>query len=104
METYIVLANMTGGARGIDLDNPPNPEKELTEMLEAVGGKLLHTWATLGQFDSVIVVEVPNATALRAVVAAVPTEVSTESLRAFPGIGAAADQEFHTLLKKVLSV
>ena len=102
METYIVLSTMTGNARGIDLDNPPNPEKELTEMLKAVGGKLLHTWATLGRFDSVIVVEVPDATALRALVSAVPQEVSTESFRAFSGIGAASDPEFCALLKKII--
>ncbi|MBN2554283.1 MAG: hypothetical protein JXB06_16005 [Spirochaetales bacterium] len=73
-------------------------------MLEAVGGRLLHTWSTLGRFDMVAVVEVPDATALRAFVSGFPAEASSESLRAFPGIGAASDPKLLALLKKVTAV
>ena len=100
METYIILSKWSASAENIDLDNPPNVDEEITKMLEAVGGKLLHTWSTLGRFDLVVVVEVPDSTALRAFVSALPTQVSTESLRAFPGIGAASDRKLHSLLKK----
>jgi uncharacterized protein with GYD domain len=102
METYIVPAKVTGSARGMDFANPPDPEKELKGMVEAAGGKLLHTWATLGRFEAVVVVEVPDDRALRAVAAASPMQVSTESLRAFPGMAEAADPEYFALLKKVV--
>ena len=104
METYIVLSTWSGNADGINLDTPPNVNEELTKMLDVVGGKLLYTWSTLGRFDMVIVVEVPEPTALRAFVSALPKEVSTESLRAFPGIGAASDAKLHTLLRKLAQV
>ena len=102
METYIILSKWSGSAENIELDNPPNVDEELTKMLETVKGKLLYTWSTLGRFDMVIVVEVPDPTALRAFVAALPAEISTESLRAFPGIGAASDTKLHSLLKKLV--
>ena len=104
METYVILSTWSGSAQGIELDNPPNVEEELTKMLDVVGGKLLHTWSTLGRFDMVMVVEVPDPASLRAFVSAMPVEVSTESLRAFPGIGAASDAKLHTLLKKLVKV
>jgi uncharacterized protein with GYD domain len=102
METYIILSTWTGSARGLDLDNPPDVEKELMNMLKTVGGKLLHTWSTLGRFDMVMVVDVPDATALRAFVSALPAEASSESLRAFAGIGAASDPKLHSLLKNLV--
>jgi uncharacterized protein with GYD domain len=104
MEMYVVLSTWSGSAQNIDLKNPPNVEKELTKMLEIVGGRLLHAWSTLGRFDMVIVVEVPDSTALRAFVSAMPAEVSTESLRAFAGIGAASNAKLQTLLKKLVGV
>jgi uncharacterized protein with GYD domain len=102
METYIVLVKVVGSAFAMDFENPPDPEKELAGQLETVGGRLLHTWATLGQFDAVAVVEVPDAKAMRAVAAATPKEVSTETLRAFPGMAEAADSRYFALLKKVV--
>jgi len=102
METYIILSKWSGSAENIDLDNPPNVDEELTKMLKIVGGRLLHTWSTLGRFDLVVVVEVPNPTALRAFVSALPAQVSTESLRAFAGVGAASDTKLHSLLKKLI--
>jgi uncharacterized protein with GYD domain len=104
METYIILSTWSGSVQNIELDNPPNVDTELTKMLKVVGGKLLHTWSTLGRFDMVMVVEVPSTTALRAFVSALPAEVSSESLRAFPGIGAASDPELHSLLKQLVKI
>jgi uncharacterized protein with GYD domain len=102
METYIILSTWTGSTENLDLDNPSNVDEELAKMLEIVGGKLLHSWSSLGRFDMVIVVEVPDPAALRAFVTALPAEISTESLRAFPGIGAASDAKLHSLLKKLV--
>jgi uncharacterized protein with GYD domain len=102
METYVVLMNYTGSAQDVDFDNPNNSDKVLSEMLEAVGGKLLHVWTTLGRFDVVAVAEVPDARAIRAVVAAAPKEVTSETLRAFSGMSGASDSDFESKLKKVL--
>jgi uncharacterized protein with GYD domain len=103
METYVVLINYSGSAQEVDFDRPRNPEKETAAMLEAVGGKLLHVWTTLGRFDVILVAEVPDVRAIRAVVAAFPKEVRSETMRAFPGISAASDADFESKLKKVLA-
>ena len=102
METYIVLCTWSGNAESIDLDNPPDSIEELRKMVRAVDGKLLHAWTTLGRFDVVFVVEVPSPTALRALVSAAPVEMSTESLRAFPGMGVKSDPDLGALLKKLV--
>ena len=102
METYVMLVKVTGSARGMDFANPPDAEKELGKMLETAGGKLLHSWATLGGFDAVVVVEVPDARAMRAVAAASPTNVATQTLRAFPRMAETSDPEYLSLLKRVL--
>ena len=103
METYVVLINYSGSAQDVDFDRPSDPEKEMAAMLEAVGGKLRHVWTTLGRFDVILVTEVPDVKAIRAVVAAFPKEVSSETLRAFPGVSAATDSDFNAKLKKVLA-
>jgi uncharacterized protein with GYD domain len=104
METYVVLMNYAGSAQDVDFDRPDNAEKKIVAALEAVGGKLVQTWATLGRYDTVVIAEVPDAKAIRAVVAATPREVSSETLRAFPGMTGSDDPEFESKLKKVLTV
>jgi uncharacterized protein with GYD domain len=103
METYVIFINYTGSAQDVDFDRPSDPEKEFAAILEAVGGKLLHVWTTLGRIDAVVVAEVPDANAIRAVVAATPKEVTSETMRAFPGMAAASDSDFAAKLKKVLA-
>ena len=101
METYIIYFNVTGsGMRDFDFDNPDFGEKAAQKALEAVGGKFLHAWATLGRHDLIAVVEVPNATAVRAFVACLPPTMKTETARAFPGQIAASD--FLDNVKKIL--
>jgi uncharacterized protein with GYD domain len=103
METYVVLMKYTGSAQEVDFDRPDNADKKIVAALEAVGGKLIQTWATLGRYDTVVIAEVPDAKAIRAVVAATPREISSETLRAFPGMTGSDDPEFESKLKKVLS-
>jgi uncharacterized protein with GYD domain len=101
METYVILSTVKGSARNIDLDNPENPQDELMNMLEAVGGKLLHAWATLGRWDFIVAVEVPNVTAVRALVSAMPEQVQTETLRAFDGF-TINNSELMSMIRKIL--
>jgi uncharacterized protein with GYD domain len=93
----------SGSARDVDFDQPSDPEKEIAAMLKAVGGKLLHLWTTLGQYDLIAVAEVPDAASIRAVVAATPKEVSSETMRVFSGMGANSDPNFEGKLKKVIA-
>ena len=99
METYIILGNYARSGQELDLDNMPDMKALIDKALEAVGGKLVCSWATLGRFDYVVVVEVPSATAVRAFLSSAPPGSRTETLQAFP---ATADPELLSLLRKVL--
>ena len=99
METYIILSKFTGSARDMDFENNDMTD-EYQKAMDAVGAKIVGSWFTLGRFDTITVVEVPNVTAIRALVSSFPANVQTETLRAFPGME--IDEEFLTTLKKVL--
>ena len=100
METYVILSTFEGSASDIDFDKAEEMQQQYEEMLNAFGVKLVGSWITLGRFDSVAVVEAPNAMAVRGLVAASPAGMQTETLRAFPGT--AMDWEFVEMMRKVL--
>lgn len=59
MATYIILMNLT--EQGIkDVKNAPARVKATEEAMEAVGGKLLGFYVTMGQYDYVAVAEGPG--------------------------------------------
>ena len=59
MPTYVMLTNLT--AEGIrTLKNNPNRVGEVNKEVEQIGAKVLAQYATLGQYDFVIIVEAPD--------------------------------------------
>ena len=59
MPTYIMLTNLT--ADGVKtIKNNPSRVHEVNKEVEQLGVKVLHQWATLGQYDFVSVVEAPD--------------------------------------------
>ena len=59
MPTYILLTTLT--AQGVQtLKSNPERLREVNRDVEELGAKVLHQWATLGQFDFVNVVEAPD--------------------------------------------
>jgi uncharacterized protein with GYD domain len=69
MPTYILLTTLT--AQGLQtLRSNPERLREVNRDVEEFGARVLHQWATLGQFDFVNVVEAPdNATIAKVSVA-----------------------------------
>ena len=56
MPTYILLTSLT--AQGVQtLKANPDRLREVNRDVEELGAKVLHQWATLGEFDFVSVVE-----------------------------------------------
>lgn len=102
METYIIAGTNSSGTVTADFDFDIMREEieKADKALEAAGGKVLHAWNTLGRFDFVVVVEVPNAAAVRAWVACIG--VTTETMRAFSGPN--DDSEFRENTEKILTV
>ena len=59
MATYILLSSLT--AQGVQtLKSNPDRLREVNKDVEELGAKVLHQWATLGEYDFVSVVEAPD--------------------------------------------
>jgi len=59
MPTYIMLATLS--AEGVQtVKNNPNRIKEVNTEVEQLGAVVKAQWATLGQYDFISVVEVPD--------------------------------------------
>ena len=59
MPTYIMLSTLTAEGRQT-VKNNPNRIREVNRELEQLGASVKAQWATLGQYDFVNVVEVPD--------------------------------------------
>ena len=59
MATYILLSSLT--AQGVQtLKANPDRLREVNKDVEELGAKVIHQWATLGEYDFVNVVEAPD--------------------------------------------
>lgn len=95
MQHVIVTGKYTkSGFEGL-LAKPENREATLRPFIEAAGGKLVSFYATLGEFDFHIVVEVPNFENMAAIMAVTNASAGVTDLRsslAFTGAEAKAAQ------------
>ncbi len=94
MPTYISLLRLSGqGAKAIK--DSPRRRETAAKAIESLGGKLLHTYLTMGRYDFVAIIEAPDdeAAAKFALITGSQGNVSTETLRAF------SEAEFERLLK-----
>jgi uncharacterized protein with GYD domain len=84
MPTYIVLGKFTDqGIRGIR--EGPQRREAARQRIERLGGRLLSTYNTPGQYDLVLTVEFPDEAAATAFLLETGEQgnVRTETLRAF---------------------
>ena len=76
MPTYILLSNLT--AQGVQtLKSNPARLREVNNDVEELGARVLHQWATLGEFDFVNVVEAPDTATIAKVSVALGARGST---------------------------
>ena len=76
MATYILLSSLT--AQGVQtLKANPDRLREVNKDVEELGAKVLHQWATLGEFDFVNVVEAPDTATIARVSVALGARGST---------------------------
>ncbi len=63
MPTYIMLAKLS--SEGVQtVKNNPQRIKEVAEEVEQIGASVKAQWATIGRYDFVSVVEVPDETTM----------------------------------------
>ena len=76
MPTYIMLTSLT--AQGVQtLKANPDRLREVNRDVEELGARVLHQWATLGEFDFVNVVEAPDTATVARVAVALGARGST---------------------------
>ena len=60
MPTYLMLSTLT--PQGVQtLKANPSRLREVNQDVEELGAKVLHQWATLGEYDFVNIVEAPDS-------------------------------------------
>ncbi len=85
MPVYVLLSRLTDeGAKTIK--ERPERIQEVNKEIEAFGAKVLHQYATLGQYDFVSIVEAPDALAILKVSVELASRgtVKIETLTAIP--------------------
>ena len=76
MPLYLMLSTLTDqGLR--TLQSNPDRIREVNRDVEELGAKVLHQWATLGDFDFVNVVEAPDTATIARVSVALASRGST---------------------------
>ena len=76
MPTYLMLTTLTD--QGLQtLRSHPERLREVNRDVEELGAKVLHQWATLGDFDFVNVVEAPDTATIARVSVALAARGST---------------------------
>ena len=96
MPTYISLLRLSGqGAKAIK--DSPRRRETAAKAIESLGGKLLHTYLTMGRYDIIAIIEAPDdeTAAKFALITGRAGNVSTETLRAF------SEAEYDRLIKSL---
>ncbi|HSC73757.1 MAG TPA: GYD domain-containing protein [Gaiellaceae bacterium] len=77
MATYILLSSLT--AQGVQtLKANPERLREVNKDVEELGARVVHQWATLGEYDFVNVVEAPDSATIARVSVALGARGSTK--------------------------
>ena len=96
MATYIMLMKMT--EQGVkDIKKMPQRIEESIKNAEAIGGKLIGFYATMGEYDYVVIGEAPNNEVMMTFLLGLGSRgnVKTTTLTAFSG------EELAQMLKKL---
>ena len=77
MPTYLLLSSLT--AQGVQtLKANPDRLREVNKDVEELGARVVHQWATLGEYDFVNVVEAPDSATMARVSVALGARGSTK--------------------------
>ena len=77
MPTYILLSQLS--PQGVQtLKTNPDRLREVNRDVEELGARVLHQWATLGEFDFVNVIEAPDTATVARVSVALGARGSTK--------------------------
>ena len=66
MPTYMLQAAYTSDAWAAQVKNPQNRIEAIRPLIEGLGGKIVGAWNSFGDYDIVIILEMPDNTAIAA--------------------------------------
>ena len=85
MPVFILLSTLT--QQGIQtLKSNPERLRQVNQDVEELGARVLHQWATLGEFDFVNVVEAPDVATIARISVALGARGSTR-IQTLPALG-----------------
>lgn len=85
MPVYVMLGNLTHAAFD-ELDSIDERDRKAKEIIESLGGKLISIYYTLGQYDFVVILDMPSKEKLVKFLAIVGKfgTVRTETMETIP--------------------
>lgn len=84
MAHYLVQVAYTADAWASLVKNPQNRIDVVSKAIENLGGKLLHGWMCFGDFDTVVIMEMPDNVSAAAFAAAIAGGGSCKGVKTTP--------------------
>lgn len=97
MPSYLVQVSYTSEALSALIAKPQDRSKTVGRVIEKLGGKSLGSWLSFGDYDLVMIVEMPNSVAAAALALAAAAGGSCKTVKTTPLLSI---REAMTALKK----
>lgn len=88
MAHYLVQVAYTADAWASLVKNPQNRIDVVSSAVEKLGGKLMHGWMCFGDFDTVVIMEMPDNVSAAAFAAAIASGGSCKAVKTTPLLSA----------------
>jgi uncharacterized protein with GYD domain len=84
MPSFLVQAAYTSEAVASLIKNPQNRADVVRKSIEKLGGKLVGTWLSFGDYDIILIVDMPDAVSAAAIAMAAAGGGSLRSIKTTP--------------------
>jgi len=84
MASYLVQASYTSEAMASLIRNPQNRSEVVGKAVQNLGGKIVGTWLCFGDYDIILVLEMPDAVSAAAIALAAAAGGSLRSIKTTP--------------------
>lgn len=89
MFSYLVQVSYTSEALGALIANPQDRSEAVRKPVEKLGGKLIGNWLSFGDYDVVVILEMPDNISAAALSLAVSAGGSVKTVKTTPLLSAA---------------
>ncbi len=93
MPLYLIQASYSAAATAAMVKNPQDRAAAVSKMIKAVGGKLHGLWLAFGEYDIVVISEVPDNVTAAALAMAIGSSGAVTAFRTTPLLSAGESVE-----------